>query len=403
MPEVEPTETPDDGPMTILLFIDGLGSGGAQRQFSYLARGLAARGHAVTVAVYNNQDHFAREIEEAGVSIVRLLKPSRFSPRPIFAFAKLYRRCRADVAIAFLRSPAVKAELARVLCPRMKVLAAERTAYTQLPLPLTLRLTQKLHSLAHFVTVNSKNQERAMKREFPALAKRIVTIRNGADLPQKVSTAAGKPDRELRLVAVSSLMPYKNSLRLAEAVASLRDEHNLRVTVSWVGETFESLGDSGTYRETCERIAALKLEDQWHWLGVRSDVSVILADHDALIHPSLHEGTSNAVCEAMAIGLPVLAGRIADHEEMIASADAGILFDPADARSIAEAIARFAATDRRRRCEMGSNGRRLIETRYSFDRMVTQYEALARAAVRGRRDASRVLAIGDEGLRECAA
>jgi glycosyltransferase involved in cell wall biosynthesis len=384
------------------MFIDGLGSGGAQRQFSHLARGLAGRGHQVTVAVYNDQDHFAGEILKAGVSIVRLPKPSRVSPRPIFALGRLYRRCSAQVAIAFLRSPAAKAELARLMFPEMKVIAAERTVYPRSPLPLVLRLTQSLHHLARFITVNSYSQSRAMKREFPGLATRITTIRNGIDMPKAAARPAPADRGELRLVAVSSLMPYKNSVRLAEALAVLRDEQHLRVTLTWVGETFEHMPQYGTYHQTCERIRVLGLEDQWRWLGVRQDVSRLLAEHDGLVHPSLFEGTSNAVCEAMALGVPVLAGNIADHEDMLRRTGAGLLFDPLDVRSIANAIAKFASLDASSRRDMGRRGRKLIEDHYGFDQMVTGYEILARAAAQGDKHLPCALLNDDARLPSCA-
>lgn len=366
--------------MNLLLFIDGLGSGGAQRQFSHLACGLAHRGHNVTVAVYNEQDHFAPEIRRAGVEIVRLPKPSRFSPKPIIGLGKLYRRCSADVVIAFLRSPAAAAELASLVFREMNVIAAERTAYLTSPLPPLLRLTQSFHRWARFVTVNSNNQKRAMEVEFPKLAARIITIRNGVDPPRTTLIPRGGSGDSLRLIAVSSVMPYKNSVRLAEALALLRDRYGMRVTVSWVGEKFEHLGDYGAYPETSARLRDFKLEDQWHWLGVRQDVAPILTEHDALIHPSLIEGTSNAVCEAMSVGLPVLAGSIADHEEMLRRSGAGILFNPLDVQSIAEAIVAFASLDSTARLEMGREGRAVIERDYSFDQMITAYEALAEAA-----------------------
>lgn len=381
MPEVAPPA----GPKTVLrllLFIDGLGSGGAQRQFTHLTIGLARRGHRVTVAVYNRQDHFADQISAAGIDIVHLDKPARFSLKPIFALARLHRREKFDLVIAFLRSPAIKAELARMIAPGMTVIAAERSMYPTLPLPLGLRLSQLLHHMARFVTVNSAHQAVAMKREFRGLAGRIVTIHNGVDLTPIPSTFSTAGERQLRLVAVSSLMPYKNSLRLAEALALLRRERGLRVTLSWLGETFEGSESGGeTYAQTCALLESLELEQQWRWLGVTRDVPGVLARHDALIHPSLYEGTSNAVCEAMAAGLPVLAGRIADHAEMLEETNAGIMFDPLDVRSIADAIARFANLDTTSRRQMGHHGRKVIEARFSFEKMISDYERLALAAV----------------------
>lgn len=384
------------------MFIDGLGSGGAQRQFSYLARGLAGRGHQVTVAVYNDQDHFAPGIANAGIAIARLPKPSRFSLKPILALRELYRGCSAEVVIAFLRSPAAKAELARLMFPGMKVIAAERSAYPASPVPLSFSLTQRLHGLARFITVNSRRQELVMKRMFPNLGPRIATIRNGVDLPAIVAEPVDTTARELRLAAVSSLMPYKNSVRLAEALAILRDERNLRVTISWIGETFENRAGYGAYHETCERIRMLGLQGQWRWVGVTQDVPSVLIDHDALIHPSLFEGTSNAICEAMALGLPVIAGDVADHEEMIRQSGAGVLFDPVETQSIADAIAHFASLESSARQRMGLNGRRLIENCYSFDHMVSDYEILASAAARGDKRSPAALLSHHERSGTCA-
>lgn len=367
--------------MRLLLFIDGLGSGGAQRQFVQLALGMARRGHEVTVAVYNNQDHFAAELTADDIDIVPLPKPSRFSLRPVFALARLCRERSVEVVIAFLRSPAFKAELARLLVPGLKVIAAERTVYPDPPLPLSLRAVQTFHWLATSVTVNSARQAEAIKREFPGLASRVVIIRNGIHLPAGVAAPSAEPETAIRLLAISSLMPYKNSVRLADAVALLRDS-GLDVSVSWLGETFETIPGYGAYRETVERIRALGIEDRWRWLGVTRDVPGVLAAHDALVHPSVYEGTSNAVCEAMAAGLPVLAGTIADHREMLGETEAGILFDPLDAQSIADGIARFAGLGPAERAEMGARGRTVIQSRYSVEGMVSDYEALAVAAAR---------------------
>lgn len=384
------------------MFIDGLGSGGAQRQFTRLARGLAARGHHVSVAVYNDQDHFANEIREAGIEIARLAKPFRWSFKPVIGLARLYRSMRADAVVAFLRSPAAKAELARILSGRMRVIAAERSVYPEGRLPLMLRTTEYLHRLAAFVTVNSRHQRLRMQGEFPALADRVVTIGNAIAVPREAATIRESLGRGPRLLALSSLMPKKNSVLLAKAVALLRDEHGIRVEVSWLGETFEHLGEYGAYRETCAVIADLGLESQWTWLGTRKDVNRVLETHDALIHASSVEGSSNAVCEAMAIGLPVIAGRIADHVELIEKPQAGLLFEAYDAKSIAGTIAEFAGLDGATRSAMGRAGRTIIERDFSSQRMISAYEKLLDAAIQGSKSPPLELA-GPVEKRPCSA
>jgi glycosyltransferase involved in cell wall biosynthesis len=67
--------------------------------------------------------------------------------------------------------------------------------------------------------------------------------------------------------------------------------------------------------------------------------------HDALIHPSLYEGLPNAVCEALAAGLPVLISNVCDHPLLVVEGERGFLFDPSDPLSIAMSIERAAALD----------------------------------------------------------
>lgn len=390
-------------PRNVLMFIDGLGSGGAQKQFAILACGLAAGGHTVTISVYNDQDYFADHVRACGIEIIKLVKSSRWSIKPVVGLARLYRRCRAEVVIAFLRTPAITAELARLIEPNMRIIAAERADYPKGSLPLTLRAWQHLHRAAAFVTVNSVHQRIRMQEEFDFLVDRAVTIKNAIAVPERPVTIRPSVAKVVRIVALASLMHYKNSVLLAEAVALLRDEFGIGAEISWMGETFEHLGDYGAYRETCAAIAAHGLEEKWAWLGTTQDVDRVLRDHDVLIHPSSTEGMSNAICEAMAIGLPVIAGRISDHQTLIEAPGAGLLFESYDALSIAETIARFANLDETSRSAMGQAGRTVIERDFSRGRMVSQYELVIEAAIKGCRKAPGELVDGSEVKTSCAA
>lgn len=368
---------------TVLMFIDGLGSGGAQKQFVRLAAALGRRGHRIVAAVYNDLDHFAPDLARAGIPIIRLAKPNRWSPKPIMELARLYRSIGAQAVIAFLRSPAAKAEIARLFHPDMRIVVAERSVYGHGKLPLRLYLSQSMHRLAAYVTVNSFHQQRRMEEELPTLARRVVTIYNSVSLPPKRAPIREAIGEAPRLLVISSLMAYKNSLLLAHAIAALRDEFGITARVSWLGETFENLDDYGAFRVTCSAIADLGLQDQWVWLGVRGDVDEVIAQHDVLIHPSNIEGMSNAVTEAMAMGLPVIAGRIADHTCIVEQTGAGVLFPSFDKGSIARTIATFSRTDRTSRAAMGQAGRDAIAKLFTEDNVVRSYEQVLEAAIDG--------------------
>src|SRR5262249_31401161 len=112
------------------------------------------------------------------------------------------------------------------------------------------------------------------------------------------------------------------------------------------------------------------------WLGVQSDIPGLLRRHDALIHPSWYEGLPNAVCEALATGLPVLASAICDHPILVKDGERGMLFDPASPAAIAAAIARFAALNVDDRRRYARNARAFAVENLDAEQMITRYEQL---------------------------
>jgi glycosyltransferase involved in cell wall biosynthesis len=99
----------------------------------------------------------------------------------------------------------------------------------------------------------------------------------------------------------------------------------------------------------------------------------VYQDYDALVHPSFKEGLPNAICEALAAGLPVLAGDVCDHPLLIQDGINGWLFDPGDPQSIADALLNFSRQSDTERVEMSTEARRTAETSLSMDMLVDEY------------------------------
>jgi len=111
------------------------------------------------------------------------------------------------------------------------------------------------------------------------------------------------------------------------------------------------------------------------FLGMVPDIRTVLYAADLLVHPSLTEGISNIVLEAMAAGLPVIGTRIGGLVEQIQHGVTGTLVPPRDAEALAAAIPSLAS-DPGRRSAMGAAARRAVEQKYSFAAMVDAYEGL---------------------------
>lgn len=112
------------------------------------------------------------------------------------------------------------------------------------------------------------------------------------------------------------------------------------------------------------------------WLpGERSDVPTILRGLDCFVLPSLAEGISNTILEAMASGLPVIATAVGGNTELVEPGRTGELVPPGDPEALTEKILGYSQNIEAARAA-GRAGRKRVERQYSLADMVDRYEAL---------------------------
>jgi glycosyltransferase involved in cell wall biosynthesis len=112
------------------------------------------------------------------------------------------------------------------------------------------------------------------------------------------------------------------------------------------------------------------------WLaGERSDIAEVLRGLDCFVLPSLAEGVSNTVLEAMASGLPIVATRVGANADLVEDGVTGRLVLPHDSEALAGAILAYlddsVVAERH-----GRAGRQRVESRFSLERMVERYHRL---------------------------
>ena len=195
--------------------------------------------------------------------------------------------------------------------------------------------------------------------------KKFLVIPNGIDTVQFAPdpAARGEVRRELGIglaepmvIHVARIDPMKNHAALiaaAEALPSVR---------------FVSVG-SGT--------EALAGPANLLRLGLRRDVARLLAAADIMLSTSRYgEGFSNAIAEAMATGLPVVATDVGDARRIVG--DGGTIVAPDDQRAIGEALARLVALTPAARADSGARGRRHVDASFSLDAFVGAFDGLHR-------------------------
>jgi glycosyltransferase involved in cell wall biosynthesis len=371
--------------MKVLLIIDHFGPGGAQRQIVELACGMKRNGHEVEMFVYFPQyDFFRSLLREQGIAVHEFAKGRGFSFGVLARLVSLLRTRRFDAAVSYLSTSNIYAELAMPFSGGTKLVVSERTSRHDDKSAVSAFLRRAMHSLADKVVANSRTHCDWLKSKW-WLRDKAVCIYNGLNLERfRPESDAVKPRGELRLVGIGRVGPEKNILRLIAALAILQAEFGVTAQVSWAG----SRDDSEQGRRYCGEIdvaldALPEVRSRWHWLGVQADVPGLLRRHHALIHPSLYEGLPNAVCEALATGVPVLASDVCDHPLLVADGERGFLFDPQSTHGIAGAIAKFSALNEDERRRFSLNSRAYAVANLSVEKMVTAYERLLRQLLGG--------------------
>lgn len=165
-----------------------------------------------------------------------------------------------------------------------------------------------------------------------------------------VRQSLGIPQEACLCLSVGELNRNKNHVVVLRALALLRDPE-IHYCIAGVGSL------EGYLRQEAIRLG---LEQQVHILGYRADVERLYAAADIYCHPSIREGLSLAVIEAMSTGLPCMVSKIRGPSELIELGKGGYLPAPGDVEGAASAIAALAA-DAALRQTMGAHNRQAVK------------------------------------------
>jgi sugar transferase (PEP-CTERM/EpsH1 system associated) len=226
----------------------------------------------------------------------------------------------------------------------------------------------------HYVAL-SRDLERYLVDAVGVAPARVSQIYNGVDVQRFAPAASRVRDcpfqsaDEWLVGTVGRLQAVKDQVSLAHAfvrAARMQGGERLRLVVA---------GD-GPLRAPVEAVLRDAGLSARAWLcGERADVPDILRSLDLFVLPSLAEGISNTILEAMATALPVVATAVGGNPELVLVDRTGTLVPAADPDALARAIAAYAADPARARAH-GAAGRERALARFSLERMVQDYQAL---------------------------
>ncbi len=242
------------------------------------------------------------------------------------------------------------------------------------------RLLRKLHRplVNRYITV-SKDLQNYLIRRIGVARSRISQIYNGVDTSRFVSAGAtGKPpgrmpedfygDDKIVIGTVGRLQPVKDQATLVRAFGRMaREDTQFRKHARLV-----IVGD-GPQRDALANCIKEEALADLAWLpGARDDAAPLYQCLDIFVLPSLNEGISNTLLEAMSSGLPVIATAVGGNAELVVDDTTGKLIRRSDPIQLAGEL-RTYAFDANLRMRQGAAGRRRALESFSIDAMVGGY------------------------------
>jgi len=243
-------------------------------------------------------------------------------------------------------------------------------------------LLRRIHSplVSRYITV-SQDIQRCLISKAKIQSSKIAQIYNGVNI-ERFSPAQSEEKRQwlphnfnnknlFVIGTVGRIQPIKDQATLLRATAQIiteQPEHAKRLRLIIAGD--------GPLLESLQTLAKKLGIAPWVFFpGSLENVPQVLQSLDAFVLPSLNEGISNTILEAMACGLPVIATAVGGNVELLDDGVNGQLFKPGDVSSLAKFILRYMDNDTLRQAH-GKSALTRARTHYSLPAMVANYQAI---------------------------
>ena len=360
-----------------------LTAGGSERFLRNLLTRLPADRYVIDVLQLTDEPNEASRVARLDNAAVKL------TYHPIGAVYGLrgwsaWRRVRARVRRGdyhIVQSQHEKSDLINALLPRrngLRTISNRRDMGFQKSARVSA-LFRKLNNRFDRIVAPSQSILDKLVAEENADAKRCHAIPNGvdttlfrpadADQRRAMRAALGFTNDEVLFGCVASFSPVKRHVDLLTAFADVVRAHpNARLLLVGKGPL---RGDVET------QIAALKLSAHVSLLGARADIDRILPALDAFVLASNTEGLSNAILEAQACGLPVVATAVGGNPDLVHAGNTGWLVPAETPAALARALREVIDHPQTAR-DFGANARAHVEREHSIDAMAAAYERLYR-------------------------
>lgn len=301
--------------MNITFLLASLGSGGAERVVSLLANKMVESGHQVEIICLRFNDVYYQT--DSRVKVTLAMEQTKNRLTELFWLRKYLKKQKPDVVIPFTEGVYCFTILS-LLGTGIPIIASERLD------PAAMSKTRKilkrlLLPFADWLVV----QTQSIKDYFPeSIQKKTSIIYNPVNEESLSPALPSREGRLNRIISVGRLYPQKNQEMMIRAFAKVADEYP-----DWQLVIF---GEGPLRAELEFLVSSFKLQDRVLLPGRTERVIEELRKSKIFCLSSDYEGMSNAMIEAICVGLPIVSTKVSGTEELIRDGENGLIVELGD-------------------------------------------------------------------------
>ena len=363
-----------DEKIHIAFLVHTYGFGGLENMVTNLVNHLDPNRFESTIISFAPLHPLNNRVDLNRIQVISLNKKGGNNPVLIYKICLMLKKIGADIVQTHNWGTALEGILGAKLARIPGIIHAERGTIEEKQRNIVFQ--RLLWGFTDQVLSVSEAHRKKMTNIIGFPQEQIKAIVNGVDterffpnpeIKEETRIKLGLKKDSLCIGTVGSLRPVKNQSLLVNACNAILPHFN-HVEVLIVGEgPLES--------QLIQEAKALGLSEKIHFAGVQPHIPEILNALDIFVLPSRSEGMPNAVLEAMACGIPVIATAVGGTPEVIEDGKNGILVASEDEPHLIQALKELIQ-NHEKRLAFGREGRIRVLSKFSLKKMVSEYQVL---------------------------
>lgn len=356
---------------SVTCFINSLAGGGAEHQMVILANLLKEKGYDVSYITYNDSDDGVYKLREDIKHIRIACEGNRI--KKLWKLNKFMLKYKTDCIISYRQPVNLILLTSMIFRKYVKVIVGERSFTVGKP-SLAERLNFNIfYNRADYIVPNSYTQTNYIVSKKPKFRNKTITICNYTEIDKYKPSPMPNGD-VLKIGIFGRYSTHKNYENLVEAVKLLVNAEVKNFEISWYGKSTLANGEfCSDYVRFRNLVDDFGLSQFIKLNGLAKDVATMMDLFDVICLPSIFEGFSNSLSEAISCAKPILASKISDNVVMVKENINGFLFNPNDPTDIANAFHKMIDTSYEKRVDMASNSRKIAEDLFDKEHFVNSY------------------------------